>query len=146
MQKIFKLDSKFPSNSIKDFNKPLNNLLKDVHKSGVFGNYETKGNIKSAKHKDGGIFFIEPEKITDRMETQQGLFLVPANFDYSFKENLIRNFDKDEIKEYVIKIEISKKMRNEILLDLKKMNISTKSLFPGEEGFMRNLKYHFLER
>ncbi len=81
------------------------------------------------------------------MDIQQGMFLVPANSDSSFEENLKGAFCQDFIKESIVKIHIdnSLKLRKEILLDLKKMNISIKSLFPGKEGFIRNLKFNFLE-
>ncbi len=138
---------KFPSRNIKELNAPLNDLLKMIVEMGVEGTYKIEGNYKKQIY-EKGIFCIEPDRLIDRMEIQQGLFLVPSNFEYSFLENLLNSFNDTEVYKYIVKIELSGQLdsRKEIISDLKKMNISPKTLFPGIEGLMKNLKYCFLEK
>jgi hypothetical protein len=111
---------------------------------------------------------VEPDKMHERLWTQQGLFLAPTNPNEPFMANLASTFGIDpntlgeiiESKwtsklnnrssfEYgkegyiaVVKIIIPKEFHRDILKDLRRVNITAATLFPGLEGFARSLKYH----
>lgn len=89
-----------------------------------------------------GIFMLEPTWATQRQSIQQGLFLMPKNIHNGFLQNLNGGLDKTEdtnigchIKKYVI----SYKLRDFILLTLKKMNLTAESLYGGLDGLARSL-------
>lgn len=84
------------------------------------------------------VYPMNPLRHNQRMSVKQGTFLVPANITQSFAQNLkssglglselhrvVLNFDKDEIKKS--------------LLELRGMNVTHTSLFPGLDGFMRDM-------
>jgi len=106
------------------------------------------------------IVSLEPEKLTERMSRQQGLFVMPTSIRRSFMDNLTAPFTsaaaevtperdfkpkmyslnelkKDEAS--VLKIVIPKQLHNDIIADLTQMNISSETLFPGLDGFARSL-------
>lgn len=115
-----------------------------------------------------GVMHVEPDQMHERLWIQQGLFLAPSNPNQTFVTNLANNFDNDpraldlttELKwsteldnrlhknlnqdGYIaaIKIVIPRALHQEILADLKSVNITAATLFPGLEGFARSLKYH----
>jgi len=47
-------------------------------------------------------------------------------------------------KAVVVKIIVQDYLREQILNDLWKMNVSSATLFPGIDGFARSLRYHLL--
>ncbi|MFC1958503.1 hypothetical protein ACFLV6_01085 [Chloroflexota bacterium] len=116
------------------------------------------------------VFGVEPEKMNERLAVQQGIFLFPCNIGISFEENLAGVFDsKPEIFQNrpalsydskiqtpemlrslfaattVLKIIVPSYVKENMLHDLWKMNVSSATLFPGIDGFTRSLKYHLLE-
>lgn len=108
-----------------------------------------------------GVVAVSPWRLNERMIKQQGLFLLPLGlareFEYHLCKTLLIEGDKlptkanknlDEIKELLpqwkpklIRIEIPKRFQNKILCDLKRMNITAATLFPGLDGFARSLNY-----
>lgn len=108
---------------------------------------------------------IEPRLYTERLTKQQGLFLVPINPKISFTQNLEFAFDVSSIqfKEYefsklvetskaadsedtlgIIKFDVPNDCHNNILTDLKRMNITAEVLFPGLDGLARSLLHSHL--
>jgi hypothetical protein len=113
--------------------------------------------------KTPGLVVIEPEIQNERLHLQQGLFLCPRDFAISFMEELsyMTNISRDEfidvnsdsiavfdhqlpnLEDYdVLKIEIDKMVQKQVLNELKKMNVSSATLFPGLDGFSRSLKIY----
>lgn len=81
------------------------------------------------------ILPISPDKKNERLTIQQGLFLCPGD-PSSFMENL---YYSGEYEEHVKRIIISNSCRRDAIEDLKLMNISHATLFPGLDGFARSL-------
>ncbi len=112
------------------------------------------------------VIHVEPERMHERMWTQQGLFVAPTNPNKTFMSNLAATFglddsawatsdvlpwddallnriwSRDSDRLSVIKINIPYKLHNSIRSALQSMNINAATLFPGMEGFARSLRYH----
>ncbi len=105
------------------------------------------------------VVAVEPERMNERLAVQQGLFLTPSNIDCSFEENLSELCDLS-IHDYQRQLEIqltasdqgaginelaavrlilSKDAHKAAMKDLRAMNISASSLFPGLDGSARSL-------
>ncbi len=76
--------------------------------------------------------------MNERLGIQQGLFLCPGDVTKTFTANLLET-DKAELAKKCLKFRLSMKCRAEVLADLRKMNISAATLFPGLDGFARSL-------
>lgn len=104
---------------------------------------------------------LEPFHMHERMSTQQALFLFPCDLSVSFEENLAASFgcDATELRQPaklsvedvaagnttdvpLLRIILSRDLRNRVLDDLWQMNINAATLFPGLDGFARSLHYH----
>lgn len=106
---------------------------------------------------------VTPIRLNRRLWIQQGTFLAPLNLAYTLEENLFGMFDltPEEMhkppkgfftdarqpqtldrlqRSPVIQIVLDKKMRPEALTELGQMNITHASLFPGIDGYTRQLK------
>jgi hypothetical protein len=99
---------------------------------------------------------IEPSRLNERIAIQQGLFLFPCDISYSFMENLYKTFkldnhvkevvfdekhkikQKDIEKSSIIKIILPKNIHHYALHELKLMNVTSATLFPGLDGFARS--------
>jgi len=111
------------------------------------------------------VFPVEPDRMNERLAIQQGLFLFPLNPKVGFEANLAAVFNEDKEvfkkkasanynpevhttseleKAVVVKIIVQDYLREQILNDLWKMNVSSATLFPGIDGFARSLRYHLL--
>lgn len=114
------------------------------------------------------VIHVEPDRMHERLYLQQGLFLAPTDPNEPFLKNMAeafkvshrslinrreqkwtRTLDNRTAAEYgesgyiaMVKIIIPREDHHEILEDLKSMNISAATLFPGLEGFSRSLRYH----
>jgi len=110
------------------------------------------------------VSYATPFRMHERLSIQQGLFVFPCNLTNSFVDNLISTFNKahtmdkpsyyqinlsDKIDHSIfiewplVKIIIPHDCHNSALLDLKSMNISAATLFPGLDGFARSLKLYY---
>ena len=90
------------------------------------------------------ITVFDPEFGNERLVPQKGLFLVASRVDEPFEDMLAsyQQFTNDEI---CIKFIIPAKLRFSGLERLKRMNITSATLFPGIDGFSRSLKFQVLE-
>ncbi len=77
-------------------------------------------------------------EMNDRLGIQQGLFLCPGDVNKTFEENLCDN-DKAKLRQKCFKFTLSTKFRGDVLSDLRRMNMSSATLFPGLDGFARSL-------
>jgi hypothetical protein len=82
-----------------------------------------------------GIF--EPEKLTERMSVQQGVFLWPGAVDSTMLENIAAVGDSEK---HVCEIRIPNSERGRALDQLRLMNITRTSLFSGLEGFAQSFR------
>jgi len=124
-----------------------------------FSNYVLNNNISEKM-----ISYATPFKVHERLSIQQGLFLFPCSLSDSFIENLVETFPLVEVidspKDYeititdeidlsifnqwpLIKIVIPHNCQNSALDELRNMNISAATLFPGLDGFARSLNLTF---
>jgi len=112
----------------------------------------------------GAPFFL-----SDRLIAQQGLFLFSLNVENTLEQNLYGMFGVDAAEVYpeslvgwflnpfsrallprlqrtpIIKIVLPSEERIRVLTDLRRMNITYASLFPGVDGFARGLNHELLE-
>lgn len=88
-----------------------------------------------------GVFPVEPLLYNARLAAQQGLFLCPGNPSLAFERNLASLAAAGGFEQNVHKIEVKNNQRGVALADLKRMNISRATLFPGLDGFAQSLKY-----
>lgn len=82
------------------------------------------------------VYPVNPFRLNKRLTIQNGLFLLTGDIRKSFKENLKACFDKNDI--HKITVECNKNEKNEILWNLKNMNITNEVLFPGLDGFAKS--------
>ncbi|MEW6028723.1 MAG: FRG domain-containing protein [Chloroflexota bacterium] len=111
------------------------------------------------------VFHVEPNRLHERLSIQNGLFIVPGNVTSPFETNLAETFDisiksfqeqKEETlttteprklgylssEVSIMKIIIPRGSHNTALDDLREMNITSATLFPGLDGFARSLFHH----
>ena len=84
----------------------------------------------------------EPKFKNERLVRQQGLFMVPSTNFETF-DTILNQYGLSEDGGY--KIIITKDLRYNLFLMLKRLNITHETLFPGIEGFCRSLKFTLLE-
>jgi hypothetical protein len=80
-----------------------------------------------------------PQRLTERQHAQQAAFILPEDCRATFRDNLLAmgaDFG-DHLKCFLMPAG----QRPTILGDLRLMNISRASLFPGLDGFTQSLKY-----
>jgi hypothetical protein len=87
-----------------------------------------------------------PKRLTERLSIQQGMFLVPRDVEASFMENLrTPPANQESVLPYAIKFVISNRERPRILEQLRLMNITRASLFPGLDGFAQSFRQTLIE-
>ena len=105
------------------------------------------------------VLTVEPFRQVKRMATQQGVFLMPADIERGFLDNIKRSLDlarktssEEWEKEYysdigsnIKKYVLPNSMRDTGLAYLKQMNITYETLFPGIDGFARSLVHTVAE-
>lgn len=110
------------------------------------------------------IVDVEPVHLSERVSIQQGLFLFPLNASSTFMTNLLSTFDvsREEFRQAnanpissddvtheqitsasIIKLILPKGCHATTIFDLKEMNITAATLFPGLDGYARSLKVRF---
>lgn len=83
------------------------------------------------------VWPFEPYRLTERLSIQQGEFLVPGDVDISFMDNLRALGD---LKNSVVKFVIDLNERGRALEQLRLVNITRASLFPGLEGYTQSFR------
>ncbi len=107
---------------------------------------------------EGIVVSVEPEAMNERLASQQGLFPVAFQVSKGFMESLSEMFNQpsntwaspvtkappavDYLCTTVLKIVIPTACHNEVIRHLKRMNITSLSLFPGLDGFARSFEFH----
>lgn len=85
------------------------------------------------------VVVAESSRESGRLAVQQGLFAWPRNIALSFEDNLRALGDGT-----VARFTISGSLRPRIMEELRYMNITATSLFPGLDGFARSLCTHLI--
>jgi hypothetical protein len=106
---------------------------------------------------------MEPERLNERLSIQQGLFLFPCDLSMPLEAILAQSFGQsheifaaakcqpwnDIIEEKlasgelsVLKLILSRSSHRSAIDDLRSMNITSATLFPGLDGFARSLYYY----
>lgn len=122
--------------------------------------------FKPSDQADESVCIVEPFIQEKRLSIQQGLFLAPTNIEKSFQNNLATTINKtsddfsdnnlteitiDQLENlkgedlFLLKVILSKDIKYEVIDQLRNMNISDATLFPGIDGFTRSLSYAFHE-
>jgi len=83
------------------------------------------------------VFPVCSKRKNERLTVQQGLFLCPGGANESFEEQL---GNLEDSYNNVKKIILPNKLRKEVVEDLRLMNITSVSLFPGLDGFAKSVK------
>jgi hypothetical protein len=100
------------------------------------------------KSKNPKVYLLNPYNPPERLILQQGGFIIPLDIKKEFMENLssmpISPKNNKKKKNYLhrvikIKIKVDKLKLKEIRYQLIRMNINNATLFPGIDGFARNL-------
>ena len=128
------------------------NLLKNKNiKSKVFQDPEVFNKIvmngkrkivmNRKRNKRDFVIPINPFRYNRRLHLQQGLFLCPCNIEKTFEQNLlgVPKIDKNKI----LKIKLKKHLKNNIINDLKQMNISWETLYGDLQGVALSLNDFF---
>jgi len=107
---------------------------------------------------------VEPKRMNQRLSIQQGFFLFPYNISRPFVDNLAGTLgispeeakvqmekteptvdnakQAKEADPKVVKITLKTDLHRSILSDLKAMNVTHESLYPGLAGFAQSLYFH----
>ncbi|NPU85906.1 MAG: FRG domain-containing protein [Syntrophaceae bacterium] len=116
-------------------------ILKEFDEEYFSGEDFAKEVFANRKGDRSFIIPFDPSLKTERILAQQGLFLVPSNNYETFNE-ILKHYNLKRIA--CKKIIIPSSLRLEGNIRLQRMNITTKSLFPGLEGFCRSLRYEVM--
>lgn len=84
---------------------------------------------------------IEDIKFHERHINQQSLYLTVSNPSFNFEECLNNTFKNSQ---HIYKIFIGEDLIEECFIELSKMNINYKYLFPGIEGELMNISFRYL--
>lgn len=104
---------------------------------------------------------VQPERMNDRLAAQQGLFLFPFDLTCTFEDNLAATLGESSFDANpevpletwgshpnadcaVLKIVLSKATHRHAMEDLQLMKVSSETLFPGLDGFVRSLHFHLM--
>jgi hypothetical protein len=118
--------------------------------------------VKSSSPKVQKVAKVEPERMNQRLSIQQGFFLFPFDISTSFIDNLAGTFNVDPqafsqvIAEEpclentegldiagskIVQVILRRETHRAALSDLKAMNVTSETLFPGLDGFARSLYF-----
>lgn len=95
-----------------------------------------------------GLFPVNLFSLHERLTIQQGVFVAPGQLTKSFNDNLrkfhVSNGDDRAIVRIVL--DCSDHVLKDAFEDLRRMNITTTTLFPGLDGFARHLGHLLINR
>ena len=101
----------------------------------------TKEIFDNRKSAESYLIAYESRMSNERLVAQQGLFIVPST-NYQTLEDILDYYEleEDRCKKFIL----SGSLRYEGIQRLKRMNITSATLFPGIDGFCRSLKFQIL--
>jgi hypothetical protein len=92
------------------------------------------GHPKGRRARKRMVVPVRPFRSNDRVHAQQGSFLCPTDVTSTFDDNLRGMVDPREARKHIVKLKIRKSLHRQILRELRAMNISYETLYPGLEG------------
>lgn len=94
------------------------------------------------------VYPVNPYELHDRLVAQQGHFLATGDLRKSFMENLQDMWGAQGDKKHFYRLEVEFDLRElaRALEDLEDMNINQATLFPGIEGFVKQLENQIVLR
>jgi len=101
--------------------------------------------LKTLKGRSG-IWPVNPFRLNERLQSQQGVFLMPLDVSKSFMDNLINLASPTDARVHLWKIIIrsSRTLRKQCLTELQRMNIQNQTLFRGLDGLAKDLENQML--
>lgn len=137
-------------------------IVAETHRQANARNLENVARVLRREILGRRVIPVEPFTLNERISIQQGLFLIPCDLSAPFMLNLAAVFGLDEdITQRadslelatsditvarqappVLKIVLPRQMHDNAITDLRNMNITAETLFPGLEGFSRSLIQH----
>ncbi len=99
---------------------------------------ETVNAILDHKPRQALVFPLNPWRMNRRLVLQQAVFLVPGDITRPFMDNL-RAVGEPEALVEVIRLSPDRAFLKAVTRELLAMNMSSATLFPGLDGFARNL-------
>lgn len=90
------------------------------------------------KNSEQFVLPVSAFEVNERLGIQQGLFLCPGDVRETLEDNLC-TAKKSELLKECYKFVVPYKCRATVLADLRRMNITAATLFPGLDGFSRSL-------
>lgn len=163
---FFSIDQAFKESSVYCLNKDLvkkkgleTEQWRGLDDENRFGSREYCNDALKEQTLSPLVMLVEPFNMHERLSRQQGLFAVPFEGQQSFEYNLsltVNRYQKalpksKNIKSYVeildvlqnecalLKVKIPQDLHNEIRKELKLMNITSETLYPGIDGFSKSL-------
>lgn len=88
------------------------------------------------------ISHVNPYRVNQRLTAQQGAFLCPGDISKPFMDNLVKP-GTHKNRNAIIRIPIALSIKTEIMRELRKMNITSATLFPDLVGFAESLNDWF---
>src|SRR5262249_11528660 len=107
--------------------------------------YQLDSDTFTVRHRQKFVKNDNPLLLNERLTTQQGVFLCPADLRFSFVDNL-KAMNASDSKDNILKLSL-KLDRGEAIkfaLNLKNMNLGFAALFPGLDGFARSIGQHII--
>jgi hypothetical protein len=84
-------------------------------------------------------------RLSQRQLAQQAVFMVTGDLSVSFEENIRAMGTEEELSQAIVRYELKRSYRAEVLEDLRLMNVSRMTLFPSLDGFAQSLRYTLVE-
>jgi hypothetical protein len=81
------------------------------------------------------VVAVNPLRRNPRLAAQQGLFLCPGNIEHTFEENLKKTIQHEPHVKKLMLIPLHPSIRTETMRELRRMNISSASLFRDLPGW-----------
>lgn len=81
---------------------------------------------------------VNPYRLNQRLTAQQGVFLCPGNVGLPFMQNLLTP-SAIGARDQVIRMVISPEAKTEAIRELRRMNVTSATLFPDLSGFAESL-------
>jgi len=93
-----------------------------------------------------GIWPVNAFRLNERLQAQQGVFLMPLDVSHSFMDNLRALATPADARSHLWKIVISssRPLRKQCLTELQRMNIQNQTLFRGLDGLAKDLENQML--
>jgi hypothetical protein len=110
-----------------------------------------------------GIYSLHSRLLNERIIAQQGCFLFPCDISASMESNFLATvesekllssvdrrtslafLDDGQVDSLLLKIVLPKSLHLKALMDMRAMNVTAATLFPGIDGFARSLGFHLRE-